>query len=41
MLKRKLHVPQKLVQQINPVDVSAQHGLQFTPDPKAGPDSST
>ncbi|KAI1792423.1 hypothetical protein LXA43DRAFT_341238 [Ganoderma leucocontextum] len=31
---------QKLVQQINPVDVSAQHGLQFTPDPTAGPDSS-
>ncbi|KAM5536821.1 hypothetical protein V8D89_009539 [Ganoderma adspersum] len=32
---------QKLIQQINPVDVSAQHGLQFTPDPKAGPNSST
>ncbi|PIL29181.1 hypothetical protein GSI_09230 [Ganoderma sinense ZZ0214-1] len=32
---------EKLIQQLDPVDVSAQHGLQFTPDPKAGPDSST
>ncbi|RPD76202.1 hypothetical protein L226DRAFT_559951 [Lentinus tigrinus ALCF2SS1-7] len=31
---------QVLIQQINPVDVSVQHALTFTPDPKAGPSSS-
>ncbi|KAH9848623.1 hypothetical protein C2E23DRAFT_738885 [Lenzites betulinus] len=29
-----------LVQQIAPVDISAVHSLQFTPDPHAGPNSS-
>ncbi|KAI0356992.1 hypothetical protein OH77DRAFT_1399908 [Trametes cingulata] len=28
-----------LVQQISPVDISAVHSLQFTPDPNAGPNS--
>ncbi|KAI0672397.1 hypothetical protein C8Q78DRAFT_970980 [Trametes maxima] len=28
-----------LVQQIEPVDLSLVHSLQFTPDPKAGPSS--
>ncbi|KAI0685920.1 hypothetical protein C8T65DRAFT_678240 [Cerioporus squamosus] len=31
---------QVLIQQISPVDVSAQHALTFTPDPNAGPNSS-
>ncbi|RDX42850.1 hypothetical protein OH76DRAFT_1362024 [Lentinus brumalis] len=31
---------QVLIQQISPVVVSAQHALDFTPDPKAGPNSS-
>ncbi|KAI0705473.1 hypothetical protein C8Q76DRAFT_630707 [Earliella scabrosa] len=29
----------RLIQRINPVDVSAQHALTFTPDPAAGPNS--
>ncbi|KAI0767250.1 hypothetical protein C8Q74DRAFT_1279174 [Fomes fomentarius] len=28
-----------LIQRIDPVDVSAQHALKFTPDPQAGPNS--
>jgi len=32
---------EKLVQTITPVDVSSTHSLQFTPDPKAGPNSNT
>ncbi|KAH9929047.1 uncharacterized protein BXZ73DRAFT_48269 [Epithele typhae] len=29
----------RLIQQIEPVDVSSQHSLDFTPDPNSGPDS--
>ncbi|KAI0267312.1 hypothetical protein BC834DRAFT_870772 [Gloeopeniophorella convolvens] len=32
---------EKLVQQINPVDVSTTHSLTFTPNAKAGPNSNT
>ncbi|KAH9064535.1 hypothetical protein EDB87DRAFT_1556292, partial [Lactarius vividus] len=32
---------EKLIQQIEPVDVSTSHSLTFTPSPKAGPNSST
>jgi len=32
---------QKLIQQIEPVDVSTNHSLTFMPNPLAGPDSNT
>lgn len=32
---------EKLIQQIEPVDVSTSHSLTFTPSPNAGPNSST